>query len=505
MLEFVVFSSGALVMVLEMVGSRVLAPHLGTSLIVWTSLIGVVLAFLALGAFLGGRLADSRLSRRILSMILAMAGFSSLFTALMHREVGHLVASSLSNPYAATVAASIALLAVPALFFGMVSPYVIRLRLDRLDNSGRTVGRLYALSTAGSIVGTFLGGFVLLAWFSTTQILFGVSGGMVVLALLAFPKGSVAALVAVIAWGGAAWYSHQQDDLWAGAWPSTVIVETPYNTLTVAEGIMDDPSRPMRFLSTDPGSCQSAIFIDDPNALALSYTHFYGLGTTLKSDAASVLMLGGGAYSVPRWLLSGRSGLKSDFTLDVVELDPGMTQVTRERFGLPEDSRMSVIHQDARIFLNHNQKAYDLVFVDVFGSWYSVPFHMGTVEAMGAMRRAVAPDGVMVMNIISALEGEQGKLFESIHASIREHFADVRVFAVRAPRQRQEVQNLMVLAFPEKRPDLAATLDRQPPDAPGDAKTFTHMLARQVKISEPTVPALTDAYAPVERYVRSML
>ncbi len=504
MLECVVFCSGALVMVLEMAGSRVLAPHLGTSLIVWTSLIGVVLAFLALGAFWGGRLADSRLSRRVLSVILAVAGLSSLVTALMHRDVGHVVASSISNPYAATVAASTALLAVPALFFGMVSPYVIRLRLERLDTSGRTVGRLYALSTAGSIVGTFLGGFVLLAWFTTTQILFGVAGGMILLALLVFPKGSLA-MAGLLAWCGAAWYSHGQDDLWAGAWPGLEIVETPYNTLTIAEGFMEGNPRRMRFLSTDPGSCQSAVFVDDPDALALSYTHFYGLGTALKPEASSVLMLGGGGYSVPRWLLAGRSGLSGDFTLDVVELDPGMTRVTREHFGLPDDPRLSVIHQDARIFLNHNAKAYDLVFVDVFGSWYSVPFHMGTVEAMEAMRRAVAPGGLMVMNIISALEGEQGKLFESITASIRQHFAEVHVFAVRAPGHREEVQNIMVLAFPEARPDLAATLAQRPPDAPGEAQSFRHMLARQVDVGEPKVPALTDAYAPVERYVRSML
>jgi len=506
MLELVVFCSGALVMVLEMVGSRVLAPHLGTSLIVWTSLIGVVLAFLALGAFLGGRLADSRLSRRHLSAILAVAGLSSLVTALMHREVGHAVASAISNPYAATVVAAVSLLAVPALFFGMVSPYVIRLRLDRLDNSGRTVGRLYALSTAGSIVGTFLGGFVLIGWFTTTQILFGVAAGMILLAILAFPKGTLLAAGAMIAWAGGAWHAHGQSDLWTGAWPGTRIVETPYNTLTVMEGYLEDPTRLMRFLATDPGSCQSAIFIDDPDALALSYTHFYGLGATLKPDAKSVLMLGGGGYSVPRWLLAGRSTLKSrDFQLDVVELDPGMTETARKHFGIPDDPRLHIIHQDARIFLNQNDKAYDLVFVDVFGSWYSVPFQMGTVEAMAAMRKAVAPGGMVVMNIISSLDGEQGRLFQSIYGSMREHFPEVHVFAVRGPNKREEAQNIMVLAFPEARPDLAAVLASNPPDVAGEAKSFTHMLARRVEVGALEVPALTDAYAPVERYVRSLL
>lgn len=506
MLELIVFCSGALIMVLEMVGSRVLAPHLGTSLIVWTSLIGVILAFLALGAWLGGRLADKRLSRQTLSAILAGAGGTSLVTALLHREVGHAVAASISNLYAGTVVATVCLLAVPALFFGMVSPYVIRLRLDRLDNSGRTVGRLYALSTAGSILGTFLGGFVLLSWFSTTQVLFGVSAGMLVLALAAWPRGTVTLAVFALAWAGGAYAAHSRADVWTGAWPGLRIVESPYNTIMVMEGVLEDPKRNMRFLSTDPGSCQSAIYIDDPNTLALSYTHFYGLGPALKPDARRVLMLGGGGYSVPRWLLANKSPLAPDtLRLDVVELDPGMTATAREHFGIPNDPRLTIIHDDARVFLNRNHDAYDLVFVNVFGSWYSVPFQMGTVEAMEGLRRAVAPGGMMIMNIISALEGEKGRLLEAILGSIRTHFPDVHVFAVRDPQKRKEVQNVMVLAFAEPRPDLAPLLLSRPPDAPGDARTSTHMLARRVELAAPSVPPLTDAYAPVERYVLPML
>ena len=506
MLEFVVFCSGALVMVLEMVGSRVLAPHLGTSLIVWTSLIGVVLGFLALGAWIGGRLADARLARRHLAKILAAAGVASLVTAVLHREVGHAVASAISNLYVGTVVASICLLAVPALFFGMVSPYVIRLSLERLDNSGRTVGRLYALSTAGSIVGTFLGGFVLLSWFSTTQILFGVAGGMLLLALAAYPRGTVLVTLLGVIWAGGAWVAHTRGDLWTGAWPCTKIVESPYNTLIVMEGLLKESPRKMRFLSTDPGSCQSGIYIDAPDVLALSYTHFYGLGTSLKPDAKRVLMLGGGGYSVPRWLLANKSGLAPEnLKLDVVELDPGMTATARAHFGIPDDPRLSIIHQDARVFLNHNREAYDLVFVDVFGSWYSVPFQMGTVEAMAELRRSVAPGGMVIMNIISALEGDKAKLYAAITGSMRAHFPEIHTFAVRDPLKRQEVQNIMVLAFAEPRPDLAKLLQSRPPDAPGDARTLTHMLARRVEVGQSSIPPLTDAYAPVERYVLPML
>ena len=186
MLECIVFCSGALVMILEMVGARVMAPHLGTSVIVWTSLIGVVLACLACGAWIGGRLADKTLSRATLAKILAGAGLGCGLTALGHSLVGETVTGTLPNIYLAAVVAAICLFALPATLFGMVSPYVIRLRLADLATSGATVGRLYALSTAGSILGTFLGGFVLVSWLPSTQILLSVGTSMLLLSLLVF-------------------------------------------------------------------------------------------------------------------------------------------------------------------------------------------------------------------------------------------------------------------------------------------------------------------------------
>ena len=162
MLELTVFLSGALVMVLEMVGGRVLAPHVGTSAVVWTSLIGVVLACLALGAWAGGRFADKKLSRRGLGQALAGAGLGCALTAFCHTALGAGATRAVGNLYLAAVAAALGIFALPAFFFGMITPYVIRLRIADVDTAGATVGWLYALSTAGSILGTFLGGFVLI-------------------------------------------------------------------------------------------------------------------------------------------------------------------------------------------------------------------------------------------------------------------------------------------------------------------------------------------------------
>ncbi|NLZ18089.1 MAG: fused MFS/spermidine synthase, partial [Desulfobulbaceae bacterium] len=161
MLAVIAMISGMLVMILEMTGARLMAPHLGTSIIVWTSLIGVVLGCLAAGAWLGGRLADRSATARQLALILAWAGSGMALTALLHEPLGAWVSASVINPYLAAVLCASMLFALPAISFGMVTPYVIRLAMVDVHTSGQVVGRLYALSTFGSIIGTFLGGFVL--------------------------------------------------------------------------------------------------------------------------------------------------------------------------------------------------------------------------------------------------------------------------------------------------------------------------------------------------------
>ena len=502
MLELVIFASGALVMVLEMVGARVMAPHLGTSVIVWTSLIGVVLACLACGAWLGGRLADKKLSPGVLARILAGAGVGCAFTALAHPLVGAFVTDSVQNIYLAAVVAAVCLFALPAVLFGMVSPYIIRLRLADLATSGATVGRLYALSTTGSILGTFLGGFVLISWFPSTQILLGTGGGMVLLSLLVcvkkpLPRVGMLLLCPLVIWGSVSY------NAWLTQRGTPPPVETPYNSIRIMDALTHE-NRAVRLMATDPGYSQSGMYLDNPSELYFEYTRYYTLGTVLFPQSTRVLMLGGGGYSVPKWLLAGHGGLDSDkLRLDVVELDAGMTRVAKQYFALPDDPRMTITHEDARRHITVNKQQYDLVFVDVFNSHYSVPFHMGTVEAAKDLRRAVAPGGALLMNIISAFAGEDGHILRGIHGALATSFPEIHVFAVHPGTPLDQVQNLMVLALPEARPDLAQALQAGQGSwsAPVRAMLNTRITAPVPK----GTPPLRDELAPVERYSQALL
>jgi spermidine synthase len=502
MFAFVIFASGIMVMVLEMVGARLMAPHVGTSTIVWTSLIGVVLAFLALGAWFGGRLADRKLSPRVLAGVLAGAGLGVAWTALIHPLLGKTIMEAFPNMYLGAVLGALLYFAPPALLFGMVPPYIVRLSLAHLASSGATVGRLYALSTAGSIVGTFLGGFVLISYFSSTDILFGAAAACGLLSLLVSARKNLPGIAVLLCGLGAAFGSTSYDS-WQIKQGMLPTLETPYNTIRVFEGIAEGQRR-VRLIQTDPGKIQSGMYLDDPIELYAEYTRYYALGSALHPKATRVLMLGGGGYSVPKWLLAGRSGLDGTaLTLDVVELDPGMTKLAREYFHVPDDPRMRVHHEDARRFLNINTRQYDLIFVDVFNSYYSVPFQMGTEEAAQALCRALAPGGMVIMNIISSYSGENGLLFRSIHAAMAAVFPELHAFAVNTLDSLDRVQNIMLLALPEKRPDLAAAFA-------GDAAHLSQRIqvmlrTRVTQTVTRDCPPLTDNFAPVERYAQALL
>lgn len=215
--------------------------------------------------------------------------------------------SAVDNLYLAAVAAAAGIFALPAFFFGMITPYVIRLRIAGVDTSGATVGRLYALSTAGSILGTFLGGFVLISFFSSTMILWGVAICMLLLSLCNAPGRPLLRLLLLTLCALLAWRNTLYRQ-WLASNGEALTLESPYNSIRIAEGL--DPAeggRRVRLMATDPGYSQSGMYLDAPDELYFEYTRFYALGPYFVPGAQNVLMLGGGGYSVPKWLLGARA------------------------------------------------------------------------------------------------------------------------------------------------------------------------------------------------------
>lgn len=488
MLKLSVFLCGAVVMVIELTGSRVVAPYLGTSLVVWTSLIGIILAALSLGYWWGGRLADRRPEARLLGRIILLAALATGAIALTSSFVLGFLQTQEMGLYAAAVGATLLLFAPPAVLLGMVAPFAVRLRLADMASGGRTAGTLYAISTIGSIAGTFLAGFVLIAWIGSTNILLLMAAVLAVAALCAArsdaaAKGTACALFLALLLGAV---GHDARLVHEGF----VDGDTPYNRVMVFKVAEAGTGRLMRVMTTGPHAKQSAMYLDSPTDLALSYTRYFRLAEHFVPKMRRMLVLGGGGFSFPKFALAAYPEL----TLDVVELDPGIVALARDYFELRDHPRLRIFAEDARTFLNRNRETHDAVLCDTFNSHYTIPFHLATREAAQRMQTALAPGGVVLVNLISALTGERGRFFCALRATYASVFPTVLVFAVDDPLDRTGSQNIILAAFAS---------EGEPPLSAGDPE-LNAMLARRV---QPPVDAdckpLTDDYAPVDRYMMS--
>lgn len=486
MLEVIVFLCGAVVMVIELAASRVLAPYLGTSTIVWTSIIGVILGALSLGYWWGGRLADRWPTRKALSWVILGAAVCTGLVGFSRAYVVEMVSAASSGVHLGSVLAVTLLFAPCAVLLGMVSPYAARIRLSGSASAGRTVGTLYALSTVGSIVGTFAGGFFLISYFGSTTILFLMAAVLAVASLLCH-AGKWAAKAAVGGACAALWLTGLAS---AGVMsPQGVLdVDTAYQRVLVYPSRDWTTGRMILALSTGPEGVQGGVYPDEPDALALNYTRFLPLAAHFVPDIRRVLVLGGGAYAFPKYILKHFPQAR----VDVVEIDPGITRLARAHFFLPEDDRLRIIHQDARTFLNANTQRYDVIVADVFNSSASIPFHLTTLETVKRLDAALEPGGALLVNTIAALTGSKSRLYKSFFATYSRVFPQVHAIKCWLGSPPDDLGNVLFVCFKSGEPRAWTSPDRavndrlalrvQPPDLDGAV-------------------VLTDEFAPVERFM----
>lgn len=484
MLELVVVLSGAGLMVLELAGARVLTPYFGSSLFVWTGLIGVILTALSLGYFLGGRIADKNPEPGRLAMILFSSGVYVLAMVFLSNIILSFLAAIPLDLRSQTLLASIILFGPSSILFGIVSPYAVRLKINDVAHSGALVGNLYALSTLGSIAGTFFGGFYIIPWLGTSLTLKLVAGLMI--ALGALYAGSLKmragfALVLLVTLIPATLLKHFNP---ASA-QETYETDTAYNHVQIFERQNLVTGRPQRILSTGKNLYQSVMYLDNPDELVSAYTKFFRIADYFKKDISHGLMVGGGAYSYPRDFL--RTHPRA--TLDVVEIDPGLTKIAEEYFHLTPNPRLTIYHKDARVFLNTHDASYDTIFIDAFQS-FTPPFQLVTKEAIQKQYDLLTDDGVLVINIIGSLEGPFAEYINTQIRTYQSVFKTVLLFPVQSPLAREFIQNIVLVALKSPTP---------PPLRSENSEFQTYLL--NASIPETTKGlVLTDDHAPIELY-----
>ncbi len=480
------FVCGAAVMVIELAGSRFLAPHFGTSLYVWSSIIGVIMGSLSLGYWLGGRMSVLNPRREIFSFIIFIAALAIIGLALAKDSVLSLAdwLAAVTDIRLGSFAAAVALFALPNALLGMVSPYAARLKIDRVDKSGRAVGDLYAISTIGSIAGTFTAGFWLIGMFPAEQI--NICLAVLLAAVSLFVDRKNLGLLKFLMLAGTVIYIFilvytAEKDL-----PLTF--DTSYARYEVKD-IQLDSRLAMRALANDNLGVQSLAYIYDgklSDELAVPYNYYFLLGGHFKQQIKNGLLIGGGTFVFTKGFLAAYPGA----SIDAVEIDPALTGIAKKYFNLRDDPRLMIVNEDGRVFLNQNKKIYDCVYMDAFNSM-AMPFQLATKEAAQKIYASLSDGGVVMVNVVSAAEGDRARVLRSLLATYESVFPQVYVFATDPAAAPENVSNYVLAA-------LKSTQVPQWSDA--DPQLDAYLKTRVDQNVEGGMPVLTDDYAPLEKY-----
>jgi spermidine synthase len=481
---WVVFAGGAVLMALEILSSRILAPRFGSSVYVWGSIISVFLAALAAGYAWGGRLADRDPTFTGLGRMVTWAAAAQALLLVFGTRLADLLGAWTGAAPWGTLLAATLLFAPPAVLLATLSPYAVRLAAHDLEHLGHTAGRLYALSTLGSLVGTLGATFGLiphLALEASLALILGVTAATAVLALAGEPRRerlslAAAALLLVAALVG--------PPSLGGDEPGLVHQRmTPHQTLRV----IDEDG--IRYLESDRVR-HGAVRLAD-GEMALSYPRLFPLAWAYRPEARRVLILGMGGGNSASYLRGAFAGV----AVDLVEIDPAVPQVARRFMGFAAGDGIRVHVDDGRRFLEQREERWDVIIADTYIG-LSVPFHMTTREFLATVDAHLAPGGVFVVNLAAGLREPFPR---AIYRTLAERFETVDAFPVPG------LSNTVLFARHGERPSTAALrraaaeLDRRGDFRPPLAELVRHRLPAAVDVSG--VPVLSDRFAPVDRLI----
>lgn len=519
-LNATVFLTGAGIMTVELVASRLIARYLGSSLYTWTGVLGVILAGMSLGNYLGGRMADSarNLPRRIAALFFAGAAACLLILWLNAWAGSSVFLMGLSWPVRILLHMAWAFL-LPATVLGTISPMVAKLAIERAAHTGRAIGTLYAWNAVGSIAGTFLTGFYLTAWMGSVRIVVGMALLLAALGLAyaraarrgagAGPGATIGAAVGLAVFAGfflLAVLPGESVAAVAGALrlrnvpaepDALYFAETQYQILTVTA----EPGNPLHRAFYQDKLRHSEADLADLGDLKYPYMRIYD---ALVNQAAGknnapvrLLLLGGGGYVFPNHLFRARPGSE----IVVVEIDPGVTRAARQAFGLPADAPIEIHHMDARNYLadalRKNRKApgtvppFDFIVCDSVSD-YSVPYQLTTREFLADVKQLLKPGGLYVMNLIDAYDvGAFMNAMAQTFSAVFPHRGAISAVPVLGPRN---TTVFIGSTAPLALEDLSAWTSR-PGVFHGLALTETHFADLRARNGE---CLLTDDWAPVE-------
>jgi predicted membrane-bound spermidine synthase len=474
-LSVLVFVGGCGTLATEISASRLLAPYFGSSTIVWANIIGLILIYLSIGYWLGGKLADRHPDPRLLGRLVVVAALVIAATPFIARPILDLAVRGLDVATVGAVVgsffAALALFAIPVTLLGAVSPFAIRLAISDVEQAGTVAGRLYAVSTVGSIVGTFVSALVTIPLLGTQRTMLGAAALLVLgaalllgrrwqlvtlvfLALLLIPAGAVKATPGLL-------YE----------------TESRYQYVQVVE--RDDRSR---VLKLNEGVAVHSLWHSDSVLTGGEWDMFLMVPPLLDRPVRRMCVIGNAGGTIAR----AYGALDPDVEIAGVEIDPKVTEAGRRFMGLGENPRLHVVTADGRPFLQATDQRYDLIVVDAYRQPY-IPFYLATREFFRLARERLAAGGVLALNV-AQVPGDD-RLGEAIGSTLLAEFP--QGWAWKPLRF-----NELMLGF--DRPVGRAELLGRARSVDSRIASLVPLLERQLRPVRAEVSPLTDDQAPVE-------
>ena len=525
--NIVVFIASFCTLVIELVAGRMMAPYVGVSLYTWTSIIGVVLAGISIGAYLGGRMADRYPRSSTLGWLLFLSGLGAFSISPLTNLIGG--AQFHTSLMTRILLITTLIFFIPSCLLGMISPVVVKLTLNNLEKTGNVVGKIYAFSTLGSILGTFATGFYLISWMGTRYILLTMG---IILILSAFIFGGFFSskktfvlcflflfLSALLPFVGLHVYATTHPEEFS--FPTSPIEsikkmfsyafkfpleeetyffkESDYYTIKLKKSIRGNNGNPLESLVLDH-LVHSYTDLQDPLYLEYEYIRMYEeiVGWQAKKrESLKVLFLGGGGYTFPRFI--ERKYPRA--VIQVVEIDPEITRVVKKYLGVSDPTQIRSFNEDGRWFvMNCKEKGtYDLIFGDAFND-LSIPYHLTTKEFAMQLRSLLKPDGLLLANVIDSFK--KGAFMPSYIRTLEEVFGkrNVHLMTLSSDYEKIGISTCVVVAS-------AKTLDmddfvRTVKERGGEMTSHVMPQDRlQEYLKERPSIVLTDDYVPVDNLI----
>ncbi len=478
---FLVFFASGAVLVLETVALRLVGPYVGVSLQVTSSVIGVALAAIAYGAWFGGWLADRFDPRRMLAPALVLAGIAIAVTLPLVRVVGDLLRG---GAVSGIILLTVTTVFVPALLLSAVPPMVVKLQLADLRRTGEVVGRLSSIGTLGAVTATLATGFILVAALPSSVIMVGLASALTVagIAIAVYvkrvPKAAVAATLAVLGAGGVAL---------SVIAPNPCDVETAYHCASVQA----DPGNPNGRVLYLNSAEHSYVDLANPAHLQFAYTQWIGaVADTVKpiGERIDALHLGGGGFTVPRYVTATRPGSDNE----VYEIDGRLIELGERELAVRRGPDLKPVAGDARMLIERRATASaDLVVGDAFGH-LAVPWHLATLEMAQQIQRVLRPAGIYAQNVI---DYPPSRFIRSEVATVAAVFKHVAMIAPPAAVDGKVGANFLIVASQQPLPVVEISERLQIHSREAVVVIYGEALTAFIG----GMRVLTDDYAPVDQ------